>query len=467
MNLVYQIFPDRFAIGGGLSSAEKLARPEFAGFEKAPSWNARPRPTARELFGGDLDGIAEKLDHVTSLGASAVYLTPVFDAPSSHRYDTRDFRSVDARLGGDAAFDRLASATRAASLGLILDAVFNHTGEEHPWLHDRGDFYARLPDGRPVPWRGHGHLPELRLEEGELRHELITGERSVVRTWLRRGATGWRIDCANDCGIEACRLVTRVAAEEGAPHGVVGELWSWAAPYLRSGALDGTMNYCFREVVLALLRAEIAPEQASATLEAIARDYPLPGLLRSWNLLGSHDTPRVRTLLGERSGAAFVLAFTFPGVPFVYYGDEVGLEGGEDPDCRRAMPWDRSVWDHALLERLRLLATLRRELRALREGDYLPLPAPGAVAFARTTSDPRETVVVVVNPGERRLELRIWIPRTELFDAMPLRDPLSGAEARMRGGALKIALGPGEGAILVPSPREASGYDFMKRVDGL
>ncbi len=452
MSFIYQVFPDRFAIG----SSEPR---DLGGFERPASWDALPRPVGNELYGGDLDGIAAHLDHVKELGASALYLTPIFDAPSSHRYDARSFRAVDPRLGGDAAFDRLVQATRSKDLGLILDAVFNHTGEQHPWLRERPDFYGTPPIG----WRGHGHLPELRLENEALRAELFTGPESVVRTWLRRGATGWRIDCANDLGLEACALVRRAAAQEGARDGVTGEVMAWAAPYLRAGALDGVMNYYFREAVVGALRGDLPAEQTNAALAEMARAYPLEGLLRSWNMVGSHDTPRLKTLLGSRVRAALLLAFVYPGVPVVYYGDEIGLEGGEDPDCRRTMPWDRARWDARTFELVRSLSRLRREQRALREGTFVPLVARGAIAFARATGDPRETAIVLVNTGEARSLVRVLVPRSELVDSLPLVDPLSGRGAKMRSGALAIELEAGEGVILLPRPLEAGGYDFMKR----
>jgi alpha-glucosidase len=311
-------------------------------------------------------------------------------------------------------------------------------------------------------------LPELRLEDAGLRRELIDGPESVVRTWLRRGASGWRIDCANDIGIDVCRAIRRVAEEERAPLGIVGEVMSWALPFLEQGAVDGVMNYWFRENVVGALKGEIPAELAVRNLELLASAYPLPGLLRSWNILGTHDTPRVRTVLGSRERVlmGFLLAFTFPGVPLVYYGDEVGLEGGEDPDNRRGMPWDPERWDHVTLERVRKLAAIRREFVALREGGYVPCPATsGAVlAFVRATRDPRDTVVVVANLGESAFEGRVFVPKCELFDALPLEDRISGGEvAKMRSGSFGLKLAASSGVVLVPQPREAAGYDFWKR----
>jgi glycosidase len=460
--LVYQVFPDRFAIGGARDPA-------------APPWEARPRPTDREFFGGDLDGIAAHLGHLAELGAATLYLTPIHDAPSSHRYDPRDYKKTDERLGGDAAFARLAAATRERGLGLVLDGVFNHSGAEHPWfLEAKRDatsasrrFYTFGEDGKHLAWRGHGHLPELRLEEPALLEELVLGEASVVKDWLRRGATGWRLDCANDMGVPVCAAIRREAHREGAPDGVIGELCSWAGSWLADGALDGVMNYYFRETVIGLLTGDVPGEQAQTNLAFMASQYPHEALLRSWNIVGSHDTPRVRTLLRDRERVllAFLLGFTYPGKPFVYQGDEIGMEGGEDPDNRRAMIWDRTRWDETTIAHLKLLGQIRDRLPALREGRYLPLvpSSRDAVAFARTTEDPRETVLVVANPTEERLALKVFAPRSELFGALPLEDWLGGKGMIMHSGSFQVALGPFEGAILVPRPVEATGYDFMKR----
>jgi alpha-glucosidase len=224
------------------------------------------------------------------------------------------------------------------------------------------------------------------------------------------------------------------------------------------------MNYWFREIVISLLSQRIRPEQAISMLALMAREYPKGGLLRSWNMIGSHDTVRVKNLLGPRARLAFLLAFTSPGVPLVYYGDEVGMEGGADPDNRR--PMIRDGWDREMLAHIKALADLRREKRAFREGAFLPLEAPGLLAFARTTDNPRETLLVFVNPTAERQAPKVFVPRTELFDAIQLVGPRTGHRTQMHGGALEIALEAGEGVVLAPLGVEPSGYDFMKRVDG-
>jgi alpha-glucosidase len=438
--VIYQIFPERFDGGRGL------------------------------------EGIVRRLDHVARVSAEALYLTPIVDAPSDHRYDARSFERVDPRLGGDAAFELLAAECRRRGLGVILDLVVNHTGKEHPWFAAacadpqsvERRFYTFDASGKHHAWRGHGHLPELRLEEPELRRRLWEAPDSVVRSWLRRGASGWRLDCANDLGIEVCRAIRNAAREEDAPLGVTGELLSWAEPFLREGALDGVMNYLFREAVVAALRGELTGDQAARELATVANAYPLEALLRSWNILGTHDTPRVRTLLGAREPVllAFLLAFTYPGVPLVYYGDEVGLEGGEDPDNRRPMIWDEARWDTVVLERVRELAKLRRSLVALRTGAYLPLAASASsvIAFSRITSEIRETVLVVANVSDRAVTTRVSVKRAEFVDALPLVDRAgSGGTVKMRSGSFTLALEPFTAAVLVPEPVEPSGYDFWKR----
>ena len=460
-NLVYQIFVDRFAGPGG--------KPLPGVPEGAPPWTHHA--------GGTLDGIAARLDHIASVGADAIYLTPIFRAPSNHKYDTATFEEVDPRFGGDAAFERLAAACRERGMGLILDGVFNHVGEEHHWFREaRGDAasprraffkWTKHPE-EYERWRGYGHLPELDLSRPEVMAALFDGERSVVRSWLKRGATGWRLDCANDIGLAACARAAEAAWAEKAPDGVTGEVMTWAEEWVADGRLDAVMNYWFRETVIGLVGGDVPPVQAAYNLKRMAKSYRRSALLRSWNVLSSHDTPRLRRLVPDAAARRFcrTLVFALPGTPYVYYGEEVGMDGGPDPDNRRPMEWDESRWDRAALEDTRTLARLRREHRALREGDYLPLPQPGhprVIAFARTTERPAELVLCVANASPEPVEARVFAPYSFLLDALPLEDLLGAAPpSRVAAGSFPVTLPAWSMALYVPRDGTIPGYHFFR-----
>jgi glycosidase len=466
--LIYQIFVDRFAAADGRALG------------------TLPPGVEPWMFhaGGTLDGIVARLDHVVSLGADAIYLTPIFTAPSNHKYDTATFDEVDPRFGGGAAFDRLAAACRARGLGLLLDGVFNHVGEEHPWFtRARADAGSREASwfrfskhpGEYARWRGYGHLPEVDLAHPDVTSRLFDAKDSIVRRWIERGATGWRLDCANDLGIAACRRIAAVARDAGASDGAVGEIMSFADVWLAEGGLDGVMNYWFRESVLGLCRGEVPAVQAAANLEQMARRYPPAGLRRSWNMLSSHDTPRLATQVTDPAARALArtLAFVTPGVPLVYYGEEIGMRGGPDPDNRAAMAWDESGWDRDALAHIRRLAGLRRSRRALREGEYLAMPQPGApslLAFARTTGRPEETLLVIANGSASRVRARVFAPHAFLFDSLPLADLLAGDGtaapaapiAKMEGGRVDLDLAPWAISVLAPMDGTIPGYNFFK-----
>jgi alpha-glucosidase len=460
-NLVYQIFVDRFAGSDGRGLAD-------------PPPNVNPW---HHHCGGTLDGVTARLDHVVSLGADAIYLTPVFRAPSNHKYDTESYDEIDPGFGGDAAFDRLAAACRERGLGLILDGVFNHVGEGHTWFREaradatsaRAAFFrfARHPDQFAI-WRGYGWLPELDLGRAEVMAEICEQESSVVRRWLRRGATGWRIDCANDLGLGVCARVAAAARSEGAVDGIIGEVMTYAADWVTDGRLDGVMNYYFRETAIGLCTGAVPVVQAAYNLKRVARAYRPDALLRSWNILSSHDTPRLATTILDSDACrlARTLAFVCPGVPLVYYGDEVGLPGGADPDNRRPMPWNERSWDRATLSHIRQLAELRRKYDALRLGDYLPLPQPGApglLAFARTTKRPQDLVIVLANASAEPVRARVFVPYAFLFDALPLVDLLGvAATARVSAGAFDVALKPWQVALYHPDDTTIGGYSFFR-----
>jgi alpha-glucosidase len=431
----------------------------------------------RHHAGGTLDGIAAQLGHIAELGADAVYLTPIFRAPSNHKYDTQSYDEVDPAFGGAAAFEALAAACQARGLGLILDGVFNHVSEQHAWFREaRADAasprvgyfrFERHPE-EYARWRGMGWLPELDLAHPAVGRELWGGDESVVRRWLRRGATGWRLDCANDLGRAVCGQIAQAARHERAPDGVIGEVMTYADAWTREGVLDGVMNYYFRESVVGLCRGQVPPPQTAYNLKRTWRAYRREALLRSWNILATHDTPRLASLVGDAGARrlAWTLAFAAPGVPLCYYGEEIGMEGGADPANRAPMIWDQERWDQGLLQHVRRLAGVRRAERALREGDYLPLPQPGIpqlLAFARTTDQPAEAVFCLCNASPEPLRARVFAPYAFLFDALPLHDLLGQiVPGRVEAGAFDVELPPWGHALLAPDDTRIPGYRFFR-----
>ncbi|MET0423544.1 MAG: glycoside hydrolase family 13 protein [Actinoplanes sp.] len=415
--VIYQIFPDRFA-----RSAAALDR-DTPGWATRAAWEtpveAGPGATG-VLYGGDLDGIARRLDHVAALGANTIYLTPFFPAASNHRYDASDFDRVDPLLGGDRALERLTEAVHQRGWRLIGDLTTNHTGIGHRWFPGMTDFYYLEPDGTYESWLGVPSLPKLNWGSAELgrRFEAIT------ERWLSPpyGLDGWRIDVANMTGRRgaddrtlevAGRLRRAVAAAR--PDGLlIGEHAHDASGDLDAGGWHGTMNYAgFTRPVWSWLRAddlpvhdflgvpgEIPRQDAAATvatMSAFAAGVSWRSWTTSWQLLGSHDTARIRTVVGDaaRQEVAAGLLLTLPGTPMIFAGDELGLTGSHNETARAPMPWDRpDRWDTATLARYRQLIGLRRSSAALRRGGLRWVHAAGdTLVFLRESAD--ETLLVL------------------------------------------------------------------------
>ncbi|WP_024553006.1 maltodextrin glucosidase [Franconibacter helveticus 513] len=437
--IFYQIFPDRFA----RSEPRKPGQDNVYYYHAAQrdielrDWDA---PVTAEgggstFYGGDLDGICEKLPYLKKLGVTALYLNPVFSAPSVHKYDTQDYRHVDPQFGGDEALLRLREKTHKAQMKLILDGVFNHSGETHPWFdrhkaHGKGashdprspwrDWYNFSPDGHALAWLGYDSLPKLDFRSAGLVNEIYEGENSIVKYWLNEPwrMDGWRLDVAHMIGEAggAKNNLVHVAAISQAAKAVnpqayiVGEHFGDARQWLQNDAEDAAMNYRGFSIpvwsFLACVDNQNEPQQLDAADCAAWMNQYRAGLshqqqLRMFNQLDSHDTPRFKTRLGKyvsRLPAGVVWLFTWPGVPCIYYGDEVGVDGDHDPFCRKPFPWDKKQQDGDLLALYQRMAKLRRRSRALRAGGCQVLYAEGDVfVFVRVYQ--RERVLVAINRG--------------------------------------------------------------------
>ena len=438
--IFYQIFPDRFARSSSRDiQQDKVYYHHAAGQEIVlREWDEPLSAQAggSTFYGGDLDGISEKLPYLKKLGVTALYLNPVFTAPSVHKYDTEDYRHVDPQFGGDPALMRLRLKTQQQEMRLVLDGVFNHSGDSHAWFdrHHRGsggachypdspwrDWYSFSPDGVALDWLGYSSLPKLDYQSESLVNEMYRGEDSIVRHWLKApwNMDGWRLDVVHMLGeaggarnnLQHVAGIAQAAKETQPEAYVFGEHFGDARQWLQADAEDAAMNYRGFTFPLwgFLANTDISydPQQIDAqTCMAWMENYRA-GLshqqqLRMFNQLDSHDTARFKSLLGKdvaRLPLAVVWLFSWPGVPCIYYGDEVGLDGDNDPFCRKTFPWQAEKQDAALLALYQRMAKLRHSTPALRYGGCQVIYAEdNVVVFLRVHQQQR--VLVVINRGE-------------------------------------------------------------------
>jgi glycosidase len=518
--VVYSIFPDRFRNG---SPANDYCRagstsgcPTFYGSIPAQlheTWNQPledPHRTGvfnRDFFGGDLEGIQEKLGYLKSLGVDAIWMTPIFMARSNHRYDTDDYHHVDPALGGDAAFTSLAAAAKTAGIRLILDGVFNHASSDSLYF----DRYHRYPslgacESLASPWRSWfsfttsstpcgsndytgwfslDTLPTFDHGSAAVRDFFYRASDSVVRRWSERGADGWRLDAADQMNHSWWRDFRATVKSYAPDAAIVGEVWPDASDYLLGNEFDSVMNYRFRRAVDGFVRTTDwsdstgqiptrTPTQLDRSLAAVREDYPPQASAAAFNLIDSHDTNRALfvftesgddglTQARERLELAALLQFTYVGAPMIYYGDEAainspGLLGAADPFNRAPYPWsdvsgDPSTYgpaDTSVIAYYSKLSRLRHELPALRNGSFervLANDAAGVYSFARTGSGAKPVIVALNKSGSPRdVVLRIgrFYP-----DGTAVDDRIGGTTGTVTGGTIRVSLAAHSGAVLV------------------
>jgi glycosidase len=414
----YQIFPERFA-NGDPSNDPRGVQP----------WGGVP--SGRDFFGGDLQGIIDHLDYIESLGANALYLNPIFLSPSNHKYNTTDYMRIDPAFGNEQIFKQLVDACHARGMRIILDGVFNHTSTDFfafADLRKRGErsVYREWYDVHSYPvgpedhpnyecWWGYGSLPKLMTGYPAVQEYLF----AVTRKWMSFGIDGWRLDVPNEVAPSFWTGWRKVVKSINPDAYCVAELWENAAPWLQGDQFDATMNYRFRAAVLGCFGAHrLSFSGLDSTLAAQRLDYHPDVNLALQNLLGSHDTERQLTFCGGDPIAvrlAMVLQMTYPGAPMIYYGDEVGMTGGKDPECRKTMVWDEEKQDHDLLNFTRELVHLRRQNPVWRRGTFQTLRVDDRnriYVYARVQTGVRG--VVVIHDGLEPVTIRL--PRGEMMN---------------------------------------------------
>jgi len=495
--VTYQIFPDRFC---------RLQTPDPTGMVGDrivhENWSDTPDylPDAsgeirnRDFFGGSLPGITAKLDYLQSLSVTTLYLCPIFESASNHRYNTADYKKIDPMLGTEEDFSQLCREAEKRGIHIILDGVFNHTGSVSRYFNETG-FYSTVgayqsqsspyydwyhfthwPDSYDA-WWGIRTLPAVEESNPDYVNYIVDGEDSVIRRWLRAGASGWRLDVADELPDWFIARIRRVIDEEKPGSLLLGEVWedgsnkiaySQRRQYLQGHETHGLMNYPFRTAALQYLSGGDAAAFRDS-METIRENYPPSAFYSAMNMLGTHDTPRILTLLGAAPQAeldtkakratyrldetalrhglsmlrlAALLLYTFPGSPTVFYGDEAGMEGFEDPLNRGTYPWGQE--NASLLSYYRWLGSLRTLHPSLRSGTIsYPFAEGGGLAFTRELKG--EISLVLLNAGNEPFSFSIpWAGGL-------LTDAFSGQQFFAFGGKLQVIVPSCSGMLLTGS----------------
>ncbi|WP_433620203.1 alpha-glycosidase [Paenibacillus cellulositrophicus] len=439
--IFYQIMPERFA-NGDPSNDPKGTQP----------WGGQP--TTDNFFGGDLQGVLDHLDDLLDLGINAIYFTPLFTSPSNHKYDIVDYKQVDPHFGNNELLKQVVEACHSKGIRVMLDAVFNHCSELFPpfqdvlkhgekskyadWFHIN-QFPARVENGIATydTFGFFGNMPKFNTANPEVKQYLL----DVAEYWIKEiKLDGWRLDVANEVDHHFWRDFRMVVKNANPDAYIVGEVWSDSLAWLVGDQFDSVMNYPFADKVLEFFNGGMDGLTFANKMGTILMRYPQQTNEVVFNMLCSHDTPRLLTRVGNdkrRMKLAVVFLFTFMGTPCIFYGDEVGLTGGGDPDCRKCMEWDPKKQDRELYDFYKLLIGLRKKNKALREGRFRFLKAePG---------NPN----IIYERMDSRVHFTIWMNNTDKPQVLshPMvtndwKDALSGDNVPTQNGTMNVSLDP-------------------------
>lgn len=466
-NIIYHIFVDRFNRADGVKTKRKYRLHES--FSESPEVvSADGKYYADDFFGGNFNGIREKLDYLEELGVGIIYLSPIFKAFSNHRYDTGDYLKVDELLGTEDDFKRLLDAAHEKGMKVILDGVFNHSGADSLYFNKFGTYdslgayqsksspyydwyyFKKFPDEYAC-WWGCDNVPDLNKSNKDYR-ALVFGKNGVVEKWQKLGADGWRLDVVDELPIDFVNLLIKKIKSVNKDALVIGEVWEDAStkvsygelrPYLLGDQLDGTMNYPFMNAIIAYVR-DGDEKFFKDTVQSILENYPKETVYCLMNSLGTHDTVRIINALSDvrahgwskthklgyklpdseyekakkKLYLASVLQFTLPGIPSIFYGDEAGLQGFDDPINRRPYPWGSE--DKEILAHYKKLGRIRRENRAVFSGGFNMRDENGLVAYERASGD--DEILIAVNAGADDTTLLINKEYTSLYNNKEYKD---------------------------------------------
>lgn len=481
--IIYQVFVDRFVPPECFKCQEEYLTPP----RKLKNWSdpvtsgvqnleTKYYTTEIEFWGGTLKGVLSKLEYIHSLG-DVLYLQPIFKAFSAHKYDTSDYYQIDPSYGTLADFTALVDAVHARKMHLVLDGVFNHIGIRshlfreafaNPKSEYRDWFFIGEQYGKNgyKAWQGGGTLAELRLEETSLKDYLWLRNDSVVATWLKRGADGWRLDVGTEIGREFLWNLTNAAHTHKFGSLVVGEVSAY--PRWWTEAMDGVLSFWMGWLIRGVVKREMGGVFVGMQIEQLIQESSMEQVLSSWIIVSNHDLPRLTSVYPDENQRRFarILQFVLPGSVCIYYGEELGMTGDGDPFNRAPMQWDNATDANADFNFSQALVKMRRGLRALRIGDFHSLRSFSLLAFARRTDRISEIVIVLANPLDKPLTELVAVPVEDILEYTLFRDVFTGDEVRFHGGTLQMEVPPQTARVLTMVEEKGPNSDQYKRIYG-
>lgn len=435
--IIYQIFVDRFFNG---EDEGKVLNPKkntfiYGNWDDSPMYikDMDGNIVRWDFYGGNLLGVKKKLEYIKSLGVNVIYFNPIFDSPSCHKYDTGDYEKIDPMFGDEEIFKDLCSEAEKLGMRIILDGVFSHTGSDSKYFNKFGNYnslgayqslqspYYRWYRFNDYPnlyetWWGFSNMPNVDELNPSYLDYIIRNDNSIIEKWLSLGASGWRLDVADELPDEFIKILKSKLKEVKKDSVLIGEVWEDASnkvsynrkrEYLFGNELDSVTNYPLRQIILDLVRNYIGSKYFIKRYLSLKENYPKEYFYSTMNMLGNHDTERVLTILNNNVTLlkeAVVIQMTLPGVPLIYYGDEAGLTGGKDPSNRKSYPWGKENKD--ILDFYRKISSIRVSEEALRSGEmeFLELNN-GILGYERTLN--KDRIIIAVNIMEKEENILI------------------------------------------------------------
>lgn len=429
--IIYQIFVDRFFNGNKNSVILNKKKNSFiyGNWYDEPMYIRDNNGSIKRwgFYGGNLRGVIEKLDYIKSLGVNIIYMNPIFDAVSCHKYDTGDYENIDKMYGTNSDFKELCQKAEEKGIRIILDGVFSHTGSDSRYFNKYGNYgelgayeskyykwyrFYDYPNSYEC-WWGFENQPNVEELEKTYSDYIVNSENSIIAKWLRLGASGWRLDVADELPDEFIQMIKERMKNEKEDSVLIGEVWEDASnkvsyskrrKYLLGNELDSVTNYPYRDIISNFLNEEISSKDFYKVIMSIKENYPRENFYANMNLLGNHDTERILTVLKENLNKlklALCLQMTLPGVPLIYYGDEAGLLGNKDPENRKTYPWGRE--NKEILSYYSFFGNFRKNEEVLRKGDfYIFKDTPeDIIAFKRVYKE-KEMIIIVNRSNSRK-----------------------------------------------------------------